>query len=193
MASPACRTSKATSLQTQFKPYPIGYFHIDIAEVRTEAGKLSLFVAIARACKFADAERHNEANKMLAAQCLRHLIAAVPYKIHPVLTDNGLQFTNRQRHPYAVHHIFDVVCHEHGIEHRLTQVNHPWTNGQVERMHRTLKEATVKTYHDQTHQHLKAHLQAFFMAYNFVTRLKTLRGLTPTSTSVNAGKKNQNA
>lgn len=104
-------------------------------------------MAIDRACTFADAERHHEANTMLAAQCLRHLIAAVPDKIHPVLTDNGLPFTNCQRHPYAVHHIFDVVCHEHGIEHRLTQVNHPWTNGQVERMHRKLKEATVKKYH----------------------------------------------
>jgi transposase-like protein len=32
----------------RFKPYPIGYFHIDIAEVRTEQGKLYLFVAIDR-------------------------------------------------------------------------------------------------------------------------------------------------
>jgi hypothetical protein len=71
----------------QFKPYPIGYFHIDIAEVRTEEGKLSLFVAIDRACKFAYAELHQEANQRLAAQFLRHLIAAVPYKIHTVLTD----------------------------------------------------------------------------------------------------------
>jgi len=30
----------------KFKQYPIGYFHIDIAEVRTEEGKLYLFVAI---------------------------------------------------------------------------------------------------------------------------------------------------
>jgi transposase-like protein len=37
----------------KFKSYPIGYFHIDIAEVRTEEGKLSLFVAMDRACKFA--------------------------------------------------------------------------------------------------------------------------------------------
>src|SRR5688572_25942237 len=72
----------------KFKSYPIGYFHLDIAEVRTEEGKLSLFVAIDRACKFAYAELHAEANKMVAAQFLRKLIAAVPYKIHTVLTDN---------------------------------------------------------------------------------------------------------
>ncbi len=30
-----------------------------------------------------------------------------------------------------------------GIERRLTKPNHPWTNGQVERMNRTIKDATV--------------------------------------------------
>ena len=34
-----------------FKRYPIGYFHIDIAEVRTGEGKLYLFVAIDRTSK----------------------------------------------------------------------------------------------------------------------------------------------
>jgi transposase InsO family protein len=163
----------------KFKPYPIGYFHIDIAEVSTEEGKLRLFVAIDRSSKYAYAELHTEANKMVAAQFLRHLIAAVPYKIHTVLTDNGIQFTNRSCDQYAFRHIFERVCCEQGIEHRLTKVNHPWTNGQVERMNRTLKEATVKKYYYQTHQHLKAHLHTFQMAYNFAKRLKTLKGLTP--------------
>jgi transposase-like protein len=163
----------------QFKRYPIGYFHIDIAEVRTEEGKLSLFVAIDRTCKFADAELHAEANKMVAAQFLRNLLATVPYKVHTVLTDHGIQFTNRKRDVYAFRHIFDRVCQEYGIDHRLTKTNHPWTNGQVERMNRTLKDATVKKYHYQTHHHLKEHLQTFLMAYNFAKRLKTLTGLTP--------------
>jgi transposase InsO family protein len=163
----------------KFKAYPIGYFHLDIAEVRTEEGRLSLFVAIDRACKFAYAELHADANKLVAAQFLRNLMAAIPYKIHTVLTDNGIQFTNRKRDIYAFHHIFDRVCHEHGIDHWLTKTNHPWTNGQVERMNRTLKEATVKKYYYETHDHLKEHLYAFLMAYNFAKRLKTLKGLTP--------------
>jgi transposase len=37
----------------RFKAYPIGYFHIDFAEVRTEEGKLRLFVAVDRTSKFA--------------------------------------------------------------------------------------------------------------------------------------------
>ncbi len=72
----------------RFKPYPIGYFHIDIAEVQTAEGKLRLFVAIERTSKFAYAELHREAGKMVAARFLRNLIAAVPYAIHTVLTEN---------------------------------------------------------------------------------------------------------
>ena len=37
----------------KFKSYPIGYFHIDVAEVRTEQGKLHMFVAVDRTSKFA--------------------------------------------------------------------------------------------------------------------------------------------
>ena len=39
--------------KTKFKTYPIGYFHIDIAEVQTAEGKLYLYVAIDRTSKFA--------------------------------------------------------------------------------------------------------------------------------------------
>lgn len=163
----------------KFKAYPIGFFHIDIAEVQTAQGKLRLFVGIDRTSKFAYAELYQEAGKMVAAQFLRNLIAAVPYTIHTVLTDNGIQFTNHARHKYAFHHIFDRVCDEHGIEHRLTKINHPWTNGQVERMNRTIKDATVKRFHYDSHDQLRRHLQDFIDAYNFARRLKTLKGLTP--------------
>ena len=42
----------------KFATYPIGYFHIDIAEVQTEDGKLYMFVAVDRTSKFAYAELH---------------------------------------------------------------------------------------------------------------------------------------
>ena len=76
-------------------------------------------------------------------------------------------------------HLFDRVCQEHDIEHRLIKINHPWTNGQVERMNRIIKEATVKRYHYSAHEQLKAHLQTFLKAYNFAKHLKILKGLTP--------------
>jgi len=167
-----------------FKRYPIGYFHIDIAEVRTGEGVLHLFVAVDRTSKFAFAQLHEAASVQTAVTFLTALLEAVPYKIHTVLTDNGVQFCDmpsRRSGPTARYrlHRFDRICSEHDIEHRLTKPNHPWTNGQVERMNRTLKEATVRRYHYDSHQQLRAHLAAFLDAYNFAKRLKTLKGLTP--------------
>src|SRR3974390_2795999 len=168
----------------KIKAYPIGFFHLDIAEVRTEEGKLYLFVAIDRTAKIAFAKLEHEANRLTATAFLEALIDAIPYKIHTVLTDNGIQFAylpknrNGPTARYATH-MFALRCRENGIEHRLTKPNHPWTNGQVERMNRTLKEATVKRYHYDSHAQLAEHLAAFLAAYNFANRLKTLRGLTP--------------
>lgn len=163
----------------KFKSYPIGYFHFDIAEVQTAEGQPYLFVAIDRTSKFAFAELYTKAGKMNAAPFLRNPIAAVPYTIHTVLTDNGIQFTNRVGDRNALQHIFDWVCDDNSIEHRLTKVKHPWTNGQVERMNRTIKDATVKRFHYDDHAQLQKHLADFIDAYNFGRRLKTLKGLTP--------------
>ena len=52
-------------------------------------------------------------------------------------------------------------------------------NGKIERMNRTIKDATVKRYFYETHDQLRVHPQNFVDAYNFARRLKTLRGLTP--------------
>jgi len=128
----------------KFKPYPIGYFHIDIAEVRTEEGKLYLFVAIDRTSKFAFAELHERATRRIAAEFLKRLIEAVPYRVHTVLTDNGTHFTtpgNTASAAKAIRealargeifraHAFELACAKADIEHRLTKPNHPWTNGQ---------------------------------------------------------------
>jgi transposase-like protein len=101
----------------RFKRYPIGYFHIDLAEVRTAEGKLNLFFAIDRTSKFAHLRLEKRAGKVEAAQFLRDLLQALPYRIHTVLTDTGIQFTTHALDWHAFTHIFDRVCSENGIEH----------------------------------------------------------------------------
>ena len=76
-------------------------------------------------------------------------------------------------------HSFELACADRDIDHRLTKPLHPWTNGQVERMNRTIKDATVRRYHYDDHDQLERHLADFVAAYNFGRRLKTLGGLTP--------------
>lgn len=145
-----------------FKAYAIGYFHIDLAEVQTAEGKLYLYVAIDRTSKFAFVQLVERATTRTASDFLEALVAAVPYNIHTVLTDNGIQFADIPKNrngPTARFrgHPFDRACWRHGIEHRLTKPKHSWTNGQVERMKRTIKDATVKRYHYDNHDQPRRH------------------------------------
>src|SRR4051795_4524416 len=74
----------------KFRSYPIGFFHIDIAEVQTAEGKLYLFVAIDRTSKFAFVQLAEKANRVTASAFLVALVKAVPYKIHTVLTERAI-------------------------------------------------------------------------------------------------------
>lgn len=73
----------------KFKSYPIGYFHIDIAEVRTEEGKLHMFVAIDRTSKFAFVELRDRATRAIASQFLRNLADAVTMHADIGLSSNA--------------------------------------------------------------------------------------------------------
>jgi transposase InsO family protein len=182
----------------RFKSYPIGFFHIGIAEVQTAEGKLYLHAAIDRTSKFAFVQVVRKTGRTSASAFLVALIEAVPYRIHTVLTDNGIEFTFPPRYadgPTAryITHMFDMRCRENVIEHRLTNVKYPWSleerelvqwtnsprNGQVERINRTITEATVKRFHYDDQHQFKTHLADFVAAYNFRQRLTSLRGLTP--------------
>jgi transposase InsO family protein len=54
-----------------------------------------------------------------------------------VLSDNGKQFTDRFGKGGEV--LFDRICRDNGIIHRLTQPRHPTTTGKIERFHGSLR------------------------------------------------------
>ena len=74
-----------------FKAYPIGFFHIDIAEVRTGEGKLYLWVAIDRTSKYAFAQLHERADRPVAC--------GLPGGAHRGLSLPPAHHPDRQRHP----------------------------------------------------------------------------------------------
>jgi transposase InsO family protein len=193
------KDEERASKRGRFAETTIGYVHVDACELRLAEGKLFLFLAIDRVSKFAHVAFFDANTKLNGAAFLREVVAAFPYAIHTVLTDNGMAFAdlpkNRGRYPELAAifggHIFDRVCREHGIEHRLTKPYHPWTNGQAERMNRTVKassrsDGAVKVFHYPDLEALKGHVLAFVRAYHFAKHLKALRWRTPFQTVCNA-------
>ena len=106
---------------------------------RTAEGKLYLLVAIDRTSKFAFVELRKTVSRRDAADFLRRLIEAVPYKVHTVLTDNGTHFTDPtgdSRSPVEIRemiaeqkpfraHAFEYACATNDVDHRLTKPKHP--------------------------------------------------------------------
>src|SRR5215210_1536019 len=178
------RDGEKASKRGRFAETKIGYVHMDHCELRLAEGKLHMFLAIDRVSKFTHVAFFEAATKINGAAFLREVLAVFPYAIHTVLTDNGMAFADLPQYrdgPTAtwMGHIFDRVCREHGITHKLTKPYHPWTNGQAERMNRTIKDATIKVFHYPDLESLKAHVLAFVTAYNFGKHLKRLRWRTP--------------
>jgi hypothetical protein len=141
-------------------------------------------VAIDRTSKFAFVQLVESANRVTAAAFLDALVAAVPYRIHTVLTDNGIQFRFVPRYANrpttrSMTHMFAMRCRDRGIAYRFIKITHPWTNRQVERMNRTIRDATVTRFHSNSHDQLRRHRDDFVAADTFGKRLKSLRGLTP--------------
>jgi transposase InsO family protein len=62
-----------------------------------------------------------------------------------VLTDNGRQFTGRFGKPRPAEVLFDRICRENAITHRLTGIRSPTTTGKVERFHKTLRSELLAT------------------------------------------------
>ncbi|GAA3999629.1 hypothetical protein GCM10022408_08270 [Hymenobacter fastidiosus] len=87
--------------KARFKDYPLGYLHVDFAEVQTEEGKQYLFVAIDRTSKLAFAELQPQATQAIAVDFLRRVLPQIPYKVHKIRTDNGIQFRNLPHHTQA--------------------------------------------------------------------------------------------
>ena len=102
--------------------------HIDIAEVQTAEGKLYLFVGIDRTAKFAVTQRVATVDRKTAWEFLQHMLEAVPYQVHTIPTDNGIQFAEQPRNRNTISSRpmrFDMICEANRIEHRLTNPNHP--------------------------------------------------------------------
>jgi transposase InsO family protein len=165
---------------------PAGFIHIDVKYLPPLGRRRSYaYVAIDRATRFVYLEILPDRRGATAAGFLGHF----PLEVHPVLTDNGSEFTDRfavdkKAKPHdkpSGQHPFDRICAQRAITHRLTQPFRPQTNGMVERFNRRLGEHLDRMPQSRAAHHRRfldhaerdAYLLTFVADYNH-TRLQCL-------------------
>jgi len=93
-----------------------------------------------------------------------------PVKIERILTDCGTEYTTW--HQEAIpNHEFEKTCKKLGIKHTTTKVKHPWTNGYVERLNKTLLDefysVAFRKKRYESIEALQIDLDAFMDYYNY--------------------------
>jgi len=82
-----------------------------------------------------------------------------------ILTDNGKVFTSR----FGIVRgevLFDRICRENGIKHRLTAPRSPTTTGKVERFHKTIRKEFLSGRTFASLEEAQAELDAWVTWYN---------------------------
>ncbi len=64
--------------RSKFKRCPLGFFHINVAEVQAAEGKLYLFAGIDRTSKFSVTQLFDKADRKSAWEFLQHMLEVVP-------------------------------------------------------------------------------------------------------------------
>ncbi len=94
---------------------------------------------------------------------------ACPIRIRTILTDNGNEFTDRlfglRKRAATGAHLFDLLCAELGIEHRLTPPKSPQTDGMVERFNGRIEEV-LQSHHFQSGEQLETTLHRYVVLHN---------------------------
>jgi transposase-like protein len=173
----------------KFKEYEPGYLHIDVTYLpKFDGVKYYLFVAIDRATRTMYYKVYDAKTSENAEDFMLKCLDFFPFGISHVLTDNGLEFTNKLIKSKTGHYCqkkskLDVVCELNNIQHRLTKPATPKTNGMVERANGNIKNNTIKRTEYNNKDEMQKDLLKFLMYYMIYRRhgglIKELNVKTP--------------
>lgn len=160
---------------------------IDLVYARKFKGSwLYQFTAIDSCTRWRYIWTTREQSNRTAVVFLRKLIAAAPFRIQGIKTDNGSIFTNyytgykKSADPLSPRlHIFDLICRELGAVHYLIDPGKPQQNGKVERSHRTDREEFWNAVKFNSLPELKKKLAAYLRWHNEEREHLGIDGLTP--------------
>jgi transposase InsO family protein len=176
----------------KFKEYEPGFLHIDVTYLPKFNGKSNyLFVAIDRCTRAMIYWVYETKTSENTADFMDKCFAFFPFKITHILTDNGLEFTNRllkSKTGNACQKLskMDEKCIKKDIQHRLTAPFTPKTNGMVERVNGTIKKNTILKTPYQSLEEMKIDLTKFLSFYNFNRRHGSIRKELNVKTPFNA-------
>jgi len=165
----------------KFKAYQPGYLHIDVTYLPKFNGKSAyLFVAIDRATRTLYYEIYDDKTAKSTEDFFDKCLDFFPIKITHILTDNGLEFTNKlimskKGNLCTKDSLLDIKCNENQIEHRLTKPATPKTNGMVERVNGTIKNNTILKNEYKNKSQMHDDLIQFLIYYNLFRRHGSLR------------------
>lgn len=93
-----------------------------------------------------------------------------PVKIERILTDCGTEYTTWHKEAIP-NHKFEKTCKKLGIKHTTTKVRHPWTNGYVERLNKTILDEfyslVFRKKRYESIEKLQVDLDRFMDYYNY--------------------------
>ena len=179
----------------KFKEYDPGYLHIDVTYLPKINGvKYYLFVAIDRATRTLYYKVYEHKSATNAESFMLECLDFFPFSITHVLTDNGLEFTNRllknKKGEYAAKPSkLDVICQQNDIDHRCTKPFTPKTNGMVEKANDIIKKKTIKKTQYNSLEEMNVDLMRFLVHYNLYRRHGSLRRELKVKTPLNAVEK----
>jgi transposase InsO family protein len=120
-----------------------------------------------------------EQSSLMATAFLEQVVAALPYRIEAVLTDNALAFTMRHAHYSDRLTRFEQACRSLGIVHYLLRPRRPQSNGKVERFFRTVDDECLALQRRWTFGHRLRAVERFVWFYNHERPHLSLNGMTP--------------
>jgi transposase InsO family protein len=165
----------------KFKEYSPGFLHLDVTYLPKINGvKRYLYVIIDRATRLMYYRIYDKKTAINTQEFILEAKDFLPFNITHILTDNGLEFTNRllkskKGEPCQKLSLLDEICLKENIEHRLTKPFTPKTNGMVERVNRTIKDNTIKINNYENLEQMETNLYAFLFTYNSNRRHSGLR------------------
>lgn len=114
-----------------------------------------------------------------ATAFLERVLAALPYPIEAVMTDNDLVFTMRFAYFAQRRTRFEQACASLGIRHRLLRPHAPESNGKVERFIKTVDDECLAVHHPLTCRTRRSAIDRFVWFYNHQRPHLSLAGQTP--------------